>query len=210
VGGKTRTDSAGEVPKGWDHDPPAKEKLVPFGILTVATGALLLVFGARDTSDAWVDALKMWWLQARDGLGHVKRLVIYLDNGPKNSGRRTQFLKRMVEFADWSGLEVRLVYYPPYHSKYNPIERCWSSLERKWNGVLLNCWEVVLQCALRMRWKGRHPRVERLEGTYPDGVRVPAKEMKLIEARLHRSESLPKYDILYAANSGTFSNVWNL
>jgi transposase len=31
-----------------------------------------------------------------------------------------------------------LVYYPPYHSKYNPIERCWSALERKWNGVLLN------------------------------------------------------------------------
>ena len=64
--------------------------------------------------------------------------MIYLDNGPKNSGRRTQFLKRMVEFADWSGLEIRLVYYPPYHSKYNPIERCWSALEKKWNGVLLN------------------------------------------------------------------------
>ena len=36
-GGKTRTDGDGEVPKGWDHDPPAKEKLVPFGILMVAT-----------------------------------------------------------------------------------------------------------------------------------------------------------------------------
>ena len=59
----------------------------------------------------------------------ITRLVIYLDNGPDNSGRRTQFLKRMVQFADWSGLEVRLVYYPPYHSKYNPVERCWSALE---------------------------------------------------------------------------------
>jgi hypothetical protein len=195
VGEKTRTDSAGEVPEGWDHDPPAKQKLIPYGILTVATGALMLIFGARDTSDAWVDALKRWWLQARDGLGHVKRLVIYLDNGPKNSGRRTQFLKRMVEFADWSGLELRLVYYPPYHSKYNPIERCWSSLEKKWNGVLLNCLKVVLQCALRMRWKGRHPVVKRLHGEYPDGVRVPAKEMKSIEARLQRSATLPKYDI---------------
>jgi DDE family transposase len=183
------------VPKGWDHDPPAKQTLTPFGILAVATGALMVVFGARDTSDAWADALKLWWLQARDSLGHIKRLVLYLDNGPKNSGRRTQFLKRMVEFADWSGLEVRLVYYPPYHSKYNPIERCWSSLEKKWNGVLLNCLKVVLQCALRMRWKGRHPTVKRLRGTYPDGVRVPAKEMKLIEARLRRSATLPKYDI---------------
>ena len=172
MGGKTRTDGDGEVTKGWDHDPPAKEKLVPFGILMVATGALMLLFGSHETSDAWVDALQMWWRQVRAGLGHIKRLVIYLDNGPKNSGRRTQFLKRMVQFADWSGLEIRLVYYPPYHSKYNPIERCWSALEKKWNGVLLNGLKVVLQCALRMTWKGRHPTVKRLHGEYPDGVRV--------------------------------------
>lgn len=195
MGGKTRTDSDGNVIKGWDHDPPAEEKLVPFGILTVATGALMLLFGSKETSDAWVDALQFWWSQVRTGLGHVKRLVLYLDNGPKNSGRRTQFLKRMVQFADWSGLEIRLVYYPPYHSKYNPIERCWSALENKWNGVLLNCLEVILQCARRMTWKGRHPTVERLEGEYPDGVRVAAKEMKAYEARLERSEALPKYDI---------------
>jgi DDE family transposase len=195
VGGKTRTDSGGAVEKGWDHDPPAKEKLVPFGILMVATGALMLLFGSRETSDAWVDALQMWWLQVRANLGHVKRLVIYLDNGPKNSGRRTQFLKRMVQFADWSGWEIRLVYYPPYHSKYNPIERCWSALEQKWNGVLLTGLKVVLQCALRMTWKRLHPTVRRLHGTYPDGVRVSAQEMKQIEARLQRSATLPKYDI---------------
>ena len=195
MGGKTRTDAEGEVTKGWDHDPPAKEKLVPFGVLMLATGALTLLFGLAETSDAWVDALQMWWLQVRASLGHVKRLVIYLDNGPKNSGRRTQFLKRMVQFADWSRLEIRLVYYPPYHSKYNPIERCWSALEKKWNGVLLNCLKVVLQCALRMKWKGRHPTVKRLDGDYPNGVRVAAKEMKEYEARLERSATLPKYDI---------------
>jgi hypothetical protein len=190
------------VTEGWDHDPPAKEKWTPFGILIVATGALMLIFGARETSDAWVDALRMWWRQARAGLGHVKRLVIYLDNGPKNSGRRTQFLKRMVEFADWSGLEVRLVYYPPYHSKYNPIERCWSSLEKKWNGVLLDRLKVVLQCALRMTWKGDHPTVKRLDGVYPDGVRLKAREMKVYEARLERSAALPKYDIVIKPKPG--------
>jgi transposase len=169
--------------------------LTPYGILTVATGALMLRFGSHDTSDAWVDALRMWWTRVGPGLGSIKRLVIALDNGPNNSGRRTQFLKRMVEFADWSGLEIRLVYDPPYHSKSNPIERCWSSLEQKWNGELLNCGKVVLQCALRMRGKGRHPTVKRLDGEDPDGVRVPAKEMKQIEARLERSTTLPKYDI---------------
>jgi len=196
VGGKTRTGSDGEVAKGWDHDPPAKQKLTPFGILMVAGGALMLVFGSRETSDAWVDALRMWWGAVKADLGHIKRLVIYLDNGPKNSGRRTQFLRRMVEFADWSALEIRLVYYPPYHSKYNRVERCWSALERKWNGMLLNSLEVVLQCAMRMTWEGSHPTVRQLDGVYPDGVRLTAKEMRPYEARLQRSATLPKYDIV--------------
>ena len=120
--------------------------------------------------------------------------MIYLDNGPKNSGRRTQFLKRMVQFADWSRLEIRLVYYPPYHSKYNPIERCWSALEKKWNGVLLNCLKVVL---IRPTNDLEEPAPDRETppGEYPDGVRVAAKEMKEYEARLERSATLPKYDI---------------
>src|SRR5207237_4725723 len=156
----------------------------------------MLLFGSYETSDAWADALQMWWLQVRPGLGHIKRLVIYLDNGPNNSGSRTQFLKRMIEFADWSGLEIRLVYYPPYHSKYNPIERCWSILEQKWGGALLNGLKVILQQALRMTWRGQHPTLKRLHGEYPDGVRLTKKEMKPYEARMERSKTMPKYDIV--------------
>jgi len=166
------------------------------GILILATGALTIIFGNRETSDFWVDGLQLWWLQVKGELSHLRRLVLYLDNGPKNSGRRTQFLKRMIEFADWSGLEIRLVYYPPYHSKYNPIEHCWSSLEQKWGGTLLHCLKVILQEALRMRWCGQHPTVKRLHGKYPDGVRLTKKEMKPYEARLERSKALPKYDIV--------------
>jgi hypothetical protein len=196
VGEKIRTDSEGKTVKAWDHDPPAVRKWVPFGILVLATGALTLIFGGHETSDFWVDALRLWWSQTQGDFGHIRRLVIYLDNGPNNSGRRTQFLKRMIEFADWSGLEIRLVYYPPYHSKYNPIERCWSSLEQKWGGTLLNSLQVILQQAQRMTWKGKHPVVERLDGDYPDGVRLTKKDMKPYEARLQRSLTLPKYDIL--------------
>src|ERR1035438_6675921 len=92
----------------------------------------------------------------------------------------------MVQFVDWSGLVVGLGYYRPYHCKYNRIERCWSAVEHKWNGVLLNCLEVILQCARRMTWKGRHPIVKCFEGKYPNGVRVAAKEMKMYEARLQQ------------------------
>ncbi len=101
-------------------------------------------------------------LLARGNLSQNKRMVIYLDNGLKNSGSRTQFLKRMVQFADWSGLEIRLAYYSPYHSKYNRIERCRSALERKWNGALLTCWAVVQWFALRITRKRQHPTVCRL------------------------------------------------
>jgi Rhodopirellula transposase DDE domain len=168
---------------------------VPFGVLVLLTGALTLIFGSQDTSDFWVDALQLWWQRVRSQWRGIRRLVIYLDNGPHNGGRRTQFLKRLVQFADWSGLELRLVYYPPYHSKYNPIERCWSALEKKWNGVLLISWGVIQACALRMTWRQQHPVVERLQGSYAAKVCVPKAEMKLYNTRLQRSATLPKYDI---------------
>lgn len=195
MGGKTRTTAAGLVTKAWDHDPPAKVKLTPLGILLLATGALTLLFGVGETSDFWVDGLKVWWQMVRVRYTHVRQLVIYLDNGPNNAGTRTQFLNRLIAFADWSGLTLRLVYYPPYHSKYNPIERCWSALEQKWNGVLLTCLKIVLQCALRMFWKGEHPTVKRLWGAYPNGVRVTGRAKKELESRLERSPTLRKYDI---------------
>jgi hypothetical protein len=178
-----------------DHDPPAKRKWTPFGVLMLATGALTLIFGSRETSDFWVDALQLWWEQTRCKCKKIRQLVIYLDNGPNNSGTRTQFLKRMIEFADRARLQVRLVFYPPYHSKYNRSERCWSSLEKKWGGTLLTSWKVILQQALRMTWWGKHPVVTSLEGDYPDGVGLSKKEMKPYEARLERSKTLPKYDI---------------
>src|SRR5438876_4428998 len=77
-GEKSRTAADGESPKAWDHDPPAARKWTPFGVLVLATGALMLLFGARETSDFWVDALKVWWLQVRPEYGHIRRLVIFL------------------------------------------------------------------------------------------------------------------------------------
>lgn len=138
--------------------------------------------------------MTLWWEGVRSR--GVRRLVVYLDNGPRNSGVTRKFLRRMVQFADWSGLEVWLVYYPPYHSKYNPVERCRSSLQRKWNGVLLKCWNVVRVCALRMTWNGKHPSVQHIENPYDHEEPVTNAEMKQINARLQRSETLAKYHII--------------
>ena len=110
--------------KALDHDMCMKEKLVPGGILEPVSGKSFLFFGTNyKTSDFMADGLLLWWQHGRPELCGLKQLVINLDNGPECNGRRSQFLLRMTEFADMTGLCVRVIYYPPYHSKYNAIER---------------------------------------------------------------------------------------
>jgi Rhodopirellula transposase DDE domain len=36
---------------------------------------------------------------------------------------------RLVNFAQKAQLTLQLAYYPPYHSKYNPVERTFGWLE---------------------------------------------------------------------------------
>jgi hypothetical protein len=77
VRGRSRTDSQGEVEPGWDHDPPAKEKSVPFGVLVLWSGALTLVFGSGESSDFWVDALQTWWRGVRAKSRGLRQLEGY-------------------------------------------------------------------------------------------------------------------------------------
>ena len=186
-----------EAPRAFDHETQAKKKLVPQGILDVTTGLLTIFIGtSHETSDFIVDCLEQWWEANQAQHPGARRLVINLDNGPEHSGTRTQFLSRLVKFSDATGLEIKLVYYPPYHSKYNLIERCWGILENHWNGTLLNSVETVVGWARTMTWKGAYPVVHLVEKTYDKGVRIAKAAFKAIERRLQRAKDLPKYDIL--------------
>ena len=179
-----------------DHDMRPKEKLAPGGILETANGQSFLFFtSSHKTSDFLVDGLDRWWTGSQERLGAMKRLVVNLDNGPECSGHRSQFLRRMVEFADREKLEVRLIYYPPYHSKYNSIERYWGGLERSWNGYLLDSVETVLRRAGRFLWRTLQPTVTLLEGVYEKGIKVSGQEKRDLERRLQRSQRLPWWDI---------------
>jgi hypothetical protein len=187
---------AGPV-EALDHDMKPVATLVPFGILEVVSGLLTILFGTTClTSDFVVDCLEYWWQERRKSLSQVKKLVIDLDNGPETSSRRTQFVRRLVEFADRFSLVIELVYYPPYHSKYNAIERCWGILEKHWNGALLSNVETVLCWARTMTWKGQPPEVRLVEKEYERGRGVDKEEMKRYEARLQRSEALPKWSVI--------------
>ena len=129
-----------------DHDMGYKDKLAPFGILNMMTGLLTIRFGVSfETSDFIVNCIEQWWNDNKANHSRIRQLVINLDNGPHNSSHRTQFMKRMNEFADNNNLEIVLAYYPPYHSKYNPIERSWGILEKHWGATLLNTVETTLE-----------------------------------------------------------------
>ncbi len=105
-------------------------------------------------------------------------------------------MARLAQLADSSGLTIQLAYYPPYHSKYNPVERVWGVLEQHWNGHLLDTRETVLQLASSMTWKGFSPVVAFIDKTYAKGVTLSKQAMLLLEERLIRSLTLPKWFLL--------------
>jgi len=185
-----------EAVKALDHDMCMKEKLVPGGILEPLSGQSFLFFGTNyKTSDFMVDGLLLWWQQRQSELPGIKQLVINLDNGPECNGRRSQFLLRMAEFADTTGLCVRLVYYPPYHSKYNAIERYWAGLEKSWNGYLLSTTDAVINRAGNFYWKGMRTMACLVDAIYEKGVKLCGTEKKALEHRLDRSAELNWWDI---------------
>jgi hypothetical protein len=192
-GGLTRS----EV-KAYDHDLGCQAKYIPWGLVDEDTGQLSITFGSSaKTSDFIVDALEARWnaLPTHEQRA-TERLQIKMDNGPESSGVRTQFLHRMVQFADQIGKPLQLLYFPPYHSKYNPIERCWGILELHWNGTLLRDVAPMLAWAQSMTWKGRSPVVELNHKEYLRGVTLNKKTMCPVECRLERLPELPKWDIL--------------
>jgi transposase len=177
-----------------DHDFKPEATLTPFGIFLPRHDDLWLYMAcSKVTSDFIVDRLEQWWQEVRRRFLSIKKLVINLDNGPENHSRRTQFLKRVVGFARKFRLEVQLAYYPPYHSKYNPIERCFGILEMHWNGSLLDSIEAVVGFAGSMTWKGKHPAVSVVETVYPKGVKLKSKEMKALESEVVRLAGLGKW-----------------
>ena len=188
-GGKSRV-----LTKAADHDFHPQARVTPVGMLLPASGELFL-YGvtSKVTSDCLVDRLVDWWESVKERFSHIKTLLINLDNGPESHSRRTQFMQRLVEFVQHYRITIRLAYYPPYHSKYNAIERCWGILEQHWNGALLDSLDAVIQYASTMTWKGKHPVVALVTTTYQTGVKLTKEAMKVVESQLERMPLLDKW-----------------
>jgi Rhodopirellula transposase DDE domain len=183
------------VVKAWDHDFQAHhQKVTPFGIYLPETSELFLYLTtSKITSDFIVDCLLDFWTSQGQRFPQVRTLLINQDNGPENHTRRTQFMARLTQFADHCQLTLQLACYPPYHSKYNPIERVWGVLEKHWNGSLLDSLQTVLNFARSLLYKDKQPVVELIEKTYQSGVKLTKKLMADLEKRFERLPGLEKW-----------------
>jgi Rhodopirellula transposase DDE domain len=198
-GGKSRVPTVAA-----DHDFHPDAIVTPVGISLPALDELFLYgITSKVTSDCLVDCLGRWWEVVHERFAPITTLVINLDNGPENHSRRTQFMRRIVDFAHYTSLTVRLAYYPPYHSKYNPIERCWGILEHHWNGALLDSIDAVIRFATTMTWKGRCPVVELVTTNYQTGVKLTKDAMQTVETQLQRLPGLDKWFVDIVPTSST-------
>jgi hypothetical protein len=183
--------------KALDHDFRPDEKVTPVGVFLPQYNELyIFLITSSVTSDAIVDCIRDVWLKIADRFPLVQTLVINQDNGPECHSRRTQFMYRMTKLADEFQLNIQLAYYPPYHSKYNPIERVWGILENYWNGSLLDSLETVFHFAQNMTYNGVHPVVQIVEKTYHSGVKLTNKVMDELEKRFERLPGLEKWFVL--------------
>lgn len=121
--------------------------------------------------------------------------MINADNGPDNSGVRSQWLKRLIEFSALENIKIHLAYYPPYHSKYNPIERVFGVLENYWNGDPLRTVEKALGFARAMTYNGVHPITQLVSKVYFKGVKLNNKARQHYERALSRLVELRKWFI---------------
>ena len=119
-----------------------------------------------------------------------------LDNGPEQQSHRTQLMKRIQDFSNQNHIRIQLAYYPPYHSKYNPIERTFGILEQHWNGELLDSLDAVYGYAKSMTWKGIHPIVKIIEKTYEKGVKLTKAAMLTLNEGFERLKGLEKWFVI--------------
>ena len=190
-GGKTRIPT-----QSLDHDFAPEITLTPYGIFVPEYNELFLFFvSSKLIADCIVDLIEHWWNQVKSQFSHIQKLIVNQDNGPENNSHRTQFMSRMVDFASESQLTLQLAYYPPYHSKYNPVERTFGWLEKHWNGSLLDSVETVLQFAQTLSFKGKNPVVTLVKKVYNTGVKLTQTAMTEVEKQINRLPNLPKWFI---------------
>jgi hypothetical protein len=181
-----------------DHDFPslAEGVIHPHGLYDPHRNhGHLNVTTSHDTSQFACDSIAYWWENyGRMHYPHATSLLLLCDGGGSNAASRYVFKHALEKLADRMGVEIRVCHYPPYESKYNPIEhRFFPHVTRACDGVIFRTVETALEkMAEASTTKGLTTTVHLLEGEYQTGEKAPKNYKKSM--RIAFDAELPKWN----------------
>jgi hypothetical protein len=182
----------------YDHDFPSSATgvVIPYGIYDLATNKAHVTLGtSHDTSEFACECLAQWWAEhGREQYPEATKLLILCDGGGSNASNRHVFKEELQRLADRLGLEIRVAHYPPYCSKYNPIEhRVFPHVTRACQGVVFETVELVSDLISRAHTQtGLSVTTSILDRVFETGHKVAANFHET--CRILRDDLLPKWN----------------
>jgi len=151
--GKSYCEKAVEV---LDHDFPslAQGRVVPHGIYDVTHNKGYLSIGnSKDTSEFLCDNVKYHWQNnISQNYPEAEEMLLLMDGGGSNSCLHYIVKEDLQKLATTLKMKIRVAHYPPYCSKYNPIEhRFFPHLQRSWEAVVFTDYEIIKERAEQTR-----------------------------------------------------------
>jgi hypothetical protein len=172
-----------------DHDfgSAGSGTVIPHGLYDVGKNqGFIHLNTSHDTSELACDSLAAWWdRHGRSGYPRAKKLLVLCDGGGSNSASMYLFKEDLQKLATRLGIEIRVAHYPPYCSKYNPIEhRLFPHVTRACLGVIFQTLETVrYYMAKTETTTGLEVKVSILEKVYETGRKYAAgfkESMKIV------------------------------
>jgi hypothetical protein len=182
----------------FDHDFPsaASGVVIPHGLYDVGLNRGHINLGtSHETSQFACESIEQWWRrQGHNQYPRATRLLLLCDGGGSNSASQYLFKEDLEKLADRIGVEIRVAHYPPYCSKYNPIEhRLFPHVTRACQGVVFHTVELVKGLIERTTTgKGLEVSVNSIDKVYETG-RKCAKGFKQ-NMKIVFDELLPKWN----------------
>lgn len=182
----------------YDHDFPsfASGTVIPYGIYDLAANQAHVTIGtSHDTSEFACECLALWWEQhGRDRYPTATKLLLLCDGGGSNASNRHVFKEALQHLADRLRIEVRVAHYPPYCSKYNPIEhRVFPHVTRACQGVVFESVELVSDLISRAHTQtGLTVTTSILNRVFETGRKVAADFLET--CRIIRDNAFPKWN----------------
>ena len=183
--------------KALDHDTIFEYSVKPFGILDLKTNETFVTCTTyNSTAEFKVDCIEKYVIK-KNKKQKLKKLIIFLDNGPENSSRRRLWLKKLVYLSKKYNLVIQLVYYPPYCSKYNKIERVWARVQMTWRRITMNSLDILMECLNKITWNNVKMKGYLSTKEYEKGIKISDYEMETkINQHIIREEGLEKWSVV--------------